>query len=53
MNFIENDDGMVEINPEELFNNVIKVLRDAIDGKLKNHTYRALFAEETKRLLNV
>lgn len=35
MNFIENDDGMVEINPEELFNNVIKVLRDAIDGKLK------------------
>lgn len=33
-NFIENDDGHVEIDPEELFSNVIRVLREAIKGEL-------------------
>jgi hypothetical protein len=31
-NVVENDDGHIEINPEDLFQNVIKVLRDAIVG---------------------
>lgn len=27
----------MEINPEELYNNVIRVLHDAIDGELTHH----------------
>lgn len=32
INLIQGDDGTAEINPDEYFNNILRSLRDAIDG---------------------
>lgn len=32
INLIQDDDGIAELNPDEFFNNILRTLRDAIDG---------------------
>lgn len=34
INLIQDDDGIAELNPDEFFNNILRTLRDAIDGEL-------------------
>ena len=30
---MQTDDGIAELNPDEYFNNILRILREAIDGK--------------------
>lgn len=32
INLIQNEQGIAELNPDEYFNNILRTLRDAIDG---------------------
>lgn len=34
INLIQDDDGIAELNPDEYFNNILRTLRDAIDGDI-------------------
>lgn len=34
-NVIQSEVGIAELNPDEYFNNILRTLRDAIDGKFQ------------------